>query len=132
VSEFARQEEAANARTRAMLTGRFGQNDQAGPGRGADDVERARLAGAGWRLSDADIVGASTKVVTKASASLSQLSPGANVVAVGQIGPHGVMTASTVAEPAVLGVVLAGGPAKIRPSGCSAAAITTAAVLAGA
>jgi hypothetical protein len=74
----------------------------------------------------------STKVVTKASASLSQLSPGANVVAVGQIGPHGVMTASTVAEPAVLGIVLAGGPAKIRPAGCSAAAITTAAVLAGA
>jgi Domain of unknown function (DUF5666) len=73
----------------------------------------------------------STKVVARASASLSQLNPGANVVAVGQIGPHGVLTASTVAEPSVLEIVLAGGPAKIGPSGCSASAITTAAVLAG-
>ncbi|HTT53419.1 MAG TPA: hypothetical protein VMH35_18660 [Streptosporangiaceae bacterium] len=73
----------------------------------------------------------STRVVTKASASLSQLDPGANVVAVGQIGSHGVLTASTVAEPPVLEIVLAGGPARLRPSGCSASAITTAAVLAG-
>jgi len=42
-----------------MLTGRFGKSDQAGPGRAADDVERAGLAGTGWRLSDADIVEAS-------------------------------------------------------------------------
>jgi hypothetical protein len=73
----------------------------------------------------------STKVVTKANASLSQLDPGANVVAVGQIGPHRVLTASTVAEPSVLEIVLAGGPAKVRPSGCSASAITTAAIVAG-
>ncbi|MGH3206032.1 MAG: DUF5666 domain-containing protein [Streptosporangiaceae bacterium] len=73
----------------------------------------------------------STKVVTKASASLSQLSLGANVVAVGPIGPDGVLTASTVTEPSVMEAVLAGGPAKLRPSGCSASAITTAAILAG-
>lgn len=73
----------------------------------------------------------STTVVTKASASLSQLGLGANVVAVGQIGPRGVLTASTVAEPSVVQVILAGGPAKLRPSGCSASAITTAAILAG-
>ncbi len=73
----------------------------------------------------------STKVVAKASASLSQLDPGANIVAVGQIGPHGVLAARSVAEPPVVRIVLAGGPARIRPSGCSASAITTAAVLAG-
>lgn len=73
----------------------------------------------------------STKVVRKASASLSQLDLGANVVAVGQIGPHGILTASTVTEPSGPMIILAGGPAKIRPSGCSASAIEAAA-LAGA
>jgi Domain of unknown function (DUF5666) len=73
----------------------------------------------------------STKVVAKTSTSLSQLSPGANLVVVGQIGPHGVLTASTVAEPSMTRIVLAGVPAKIRPSGCSTSAITTAAILAG-
>ncbi len=72
----------------------------------------------------------STKVVTKASASLSQLDLRANVVAVGQVGPGGVLTASTVTEPSVTEIVLTGGPAKLRPSGCSASAITTAAILA--
>ncbi len=74
---------------------------------------------------------ASTKVVTKAPASLSQLDPGSNIVAVGKIGAHGVLTASAVEEPSVAGIILAGGPVKFRPSGCSASAITTAAVLAG-
>jgi hypothetical protein len=73
----------------------------------------------------------STKVVTKASASLTQLDLGANVVAVGQIGTNGVLTASTVAESSTVKTVIAGGPAKIRTSGCSASAITTS-VLAGA
>jgi hypothetical protein len=71
-----------------------------------------------------------TKVVARASTSLSQLVLGANVVAVGQMGPHGVLAASIVAEPSVARILLAGGPAKIRPSGCSASAITTAAILA--
>ena len=59
------------------------------------------------------------------------LAAGANIVAVGQLGPHGVLTASIVTEPSVVRIELAGGPAKIRPSGCSADAITTAAILAG-
>jgi hypothetical protein len=41
------------------------------------------------------------------------------------------MRAGTVAEQSFMKTLLAGGPVKIRPSGCSAAAITTAAVLAG-
>jgi hypothetical protein len=74
----------------------------------------------------------STKTETKASASPSQLNLQANVVAVGQIGANGVLTASTVAESSSSpGTLIAGGPAKIRTSSCSAAAITTAA-LAGA
>lgn len=73
----------------------------------------------------------STQVVTKVSASLSQLDLGANVVAVGRIGSDGVMTASTVAESSEMEIVLAGGPAKLRPSGCSASAITSAAIQAG-
>jgi hypothetical protein len=77
------------------------------------------------------VTSSSTKVLARASTSLSQLGLGANVVVVGQIGAHGVLTASTVAEPSVVGIVLAGGPAKIRPSSCSASAITTAAILAG-
>jgi hypothetical protein len=69
----------------------------------------------------------STKVVTRTAVSLSQLELGANVVVVGQIGPHGVLAASTVAvNPSSQQTILAGGPVKIRSSGCSASAITTA------
>jgi hypothetical protein len=75
----------------------------------------------------------STKVVTTASASLTQLSPGANALAVGQIGSNGVLTASTVAESSPgNGALIAGGPVRLRTSSCSASAITSAAILAGA
>jgi hypothetical protein len=75
----------------------------------------------------------STQVVTTASASLAQLNLAANAVAVGQIGSNGVLTASTVAESAPdNNALMPGGPVKLRTSGCSASAITTAAVLAGA
>jgi Domain of unknown function (DUF5666) len=74
----------------------------------------------------------STKVLARTSASLSQLAIGANVVAVGQIARDGVLTASTVAQTSGVRMLLAGGPVKIRTSSCSASAITTAAVLAGA
>jgi hypothetical protein len=77
------------------------------------------------------ITSRTTKVLAKTSIGLSQLQPGANVVAVGQTGPPGVLTASTVSEPSVMQIVLAGGPAKLRPSGCSASAITSAAALPG-
>jgi hypothetical protein len=77
------------------------------------------------------ITSSATKVISKANVSLSQLSLGANIVVVGQKGPHGVLTASTVTEPSLTGVLIAGGPAKIRPSGCSASAITDAAIQAG-
>ncbi|HXC80675.1 MAG TPA: hypothetical protein VNV62_02395 [Trebonia sp.] len=70
----------------------------------------------------------STKVVARTSVSPSQLDLGSNVVAVGPIGANGVMTASTVAESSLINTLLAGGPAKIRSSGCSASAITTAAI----
>jgi hypothetical protein len=72
----------------------------------------------------------STTVLTDASTSLSQLTVGANVVAVGTIGPHGVLTASTVTEIGQARILIPGGLAKTRSSGCSAAAITTAAILA--
>jgi hypothetical protein len=78
------------------------------------------------------ITSTSTSVLTNAGTSLSQLTVGANVVAVGPIGHDGVMAASAVAEPAGPGVLLAGGPVKVRSSSCSASAITTAAILAGA
>jgi hypothetical protein len=77
------------------------------------------------------ITSSSTKVVGRSSTSLSQLGLGANLVVVGQKGPHGVLAASTVAESSVTGVIIAGGPAKVRPSGCSASAITDAALQAG-
>lgn len=73
----------------------------------------------------------STSVETKASIGPGQLNAGVNVVVVGRMGPHGVLTASVVEEPPVMGVVLAGAPTKLRPRSCSASAITTAAVLAG-
>jgi hypothetical protein len=69
-----------------------------------------------------------TKVVARTSVSPSQLDLGSNVVAVGPIGADGVLTASTVAESSLINTLLAGGPAKIRSSGCSASAITTAAI----
>lgn len=73
----------------------------------------------------------STKVLTDASASLHQLKPGANVVAVGRIRQDGVLTASTVTEPAAVRIMIGGGLVRLRPSSCSASAITTAAILAG-
>ena len=75
------------------------------------------------------ITSSSTKVLTDAPASLSQLNLGANVVAVGRIERDGVLKASTVTEPALVRIGLPG-LVKLRTSGCSASAITTAAVLA--
>jgi len=77
------------------------------------------------------ITSSSTKVQGYTRTSLSQLHLGANIVAVGTIGRDGVMTAITVAESGVSQTILAGGPVKIRTSGCSASAITTAVVLVG-
>jgi hypothetical protein len=70
----------------------------------------------------------STKVETDVSATLSQLSLGANVVAVGPVGHGGAMKASTVTEPAGGRIMLPRGPVRIRSHGCSAAAITAAAI----
>jgi hypothetical protein len=72
-----------------------------------------------------------TKVLTDATASLSQLHLGVNVVALGRIGHHGVLMASTVTEPALVHLVVGPGLVRLRPSGCSASAITTAVILAG-
>ena len=74
----------------------------------------------------------STKVLADASTSLSQLNPGSNVVAVGRIGRGGILQASSVTEPSLVGIELPGGLVKLRASGCSASAITTAAILASA
>jgi hypothetical protein len=71
----------------------------------------------------------STKVLTDASTSLSELNAGANVVAVGRIGHDGILKASSVTEPSLAGIELPG-LVKLRTSGCSASAITTAAILA--
>jgi Domain of unknown function (DUF5666) len=72
----------------------------------------------------------STSVETNASASLSQLTLGANIVAVGSLGHDGVMTASAVTEePSGTLILLPHSPVKIRSSGCSAPAITTAVIL---
>lgn len=77
------------------------------------------------------VTSSSTKVKTDAKATLSQLTIGSNVVAVGPIGHGGVMTASTVTEPSGGQIMLPRGLVEIRSHGCSAAAITTAAILAG-
>jgi hypothetical protein len=77
------------------------------------------------------ITAPSTKVLTGVAVRLGRLAIGANLVAVGRIGPHRVLTASAVAESSLVRTMIAGGPVKVRPSGCSASAITTAAVLAG-
>jgi hypothetical protein len=75
----------------------------------------------------------STKVVTTASVSLTQLNLGANAVAVGPVGANGVLTASTVAESSSgNGALVAGRLVRLRTSSCSASAITSAAILAGA
>lgn len=78
----------------------------------------------------------STLVMTSDSASLSQLNTGVGVVAVGRIGPDGMLTASTVAEPSFLavglGLGLGNGPYKLQPSGCSPSEIAAAASVAGA
>jgi hypothetical protein len=76
------------------------------------------------------ITSSATKVLGYTRTSLSQLRLGADVVAVGPIGHDDLLTASTVTEPSGGQIMLAGGPVKIRSSGCSAAAITTAAILA--
>lgn len=79
------------------------------------------------------ITSSSTQVAGRVSATLSQLDLDSNVLAVGPIGANGVMTAGIVAESSrVLARVTAGGPVKLQPSGCSASAITTAAIQAGA
>jgi len=76
------------------------------------------------------ITSSSTDVETNVSASLSQLTLGANVLAVGSIGHNGVMTASAVTEqPSGTLILLPGKPVKVRSSDCSAAAITTAVIL---
>jgi hypothetical protein len=72
----------------------------------------------------------STTVKTDAKVSLSQLTLGADVVAAGPE-HNGVITAGSVTEPPGGHLVLPPGPIKIRPHGCSASAITTAAILAG-
>jgi hypothetical protein len=72
----------------------------------------------------------STEVLTDTTASLSWLDLGGNVVAVGRIGPHGLLRASTVTEPAIVHIMTTPGLVKLRTSGCSASAITTAAILA--
>ena len=78
------------------------------------------------------ITSSSTEVVARVSASPSQLDLKSNVVAVGPIGANGVLSASTVAESSpVMRTLMAGGPVKLKPSGCSASAITTAAIQAG-
>jgi hypothetical protein len=87
----------------------------------------------GGTLADVQVItSSSTEVVARAGAGPSQLDLGANVVAVGQIGANGVLTASAVAESSagVLSIV-ADGLAKVSPSSCSASDITTAAILAG-
>jgi Domain of unknown function (DUF5666) len=76
------------------------------------------------------ITSPSTTVLANGSTSASQLDLGANVVAVGTAAPDGVLTASTVAEPSVVPTLVAGGLVKLRPSGCSASAVSAAAILA--
>jgi Domain of unknown function (DUF5666) len=73
----------------------------------------------------------STKVQMNARSSLSQLSVGAAFVAVGQIGRTGVPTASYVAQEPILTIGFPATLHKLRPSGCSASAITTAVLEAG-
>jgi len=72
----------------------------------------------------------STEVKTYATVSPSQLTLGADVVAVGPIGHGGVITAGAVTEPPDGHLLLPPGLIKIRPHGCSASAITTAAIMA--
>lgn len=76
------------------------------------------------------ITSTSTSVETTATATLSQLTLGGNVVAVGSVGHDGVMTAKAVTQqPAGTQILLPHSPVKVRSSGCSAAAITTAVIL---
>ncbi len=72
------------------------------------------------------VTSSSTEVVMNAHSSLSQLHIGAAFVAAGRIGHNGTLAAGSVAEEPMLQVALGGTLAKLRPSGCSAAAITTA------
>ncbi len=73
----------------------------------------------------------STEVLVNTRSSLSQLHTGAAFVAVGRIGHNGTLTAGSVAEEPMLQVALGGSLLKLRPSGCSASAITTALLQAG-
>lgn len=77
------------------------------------------------------ITSSATEVVGRVNASATALDLGSNVVAVGPIGANGVMAASTVAESSIINTLLAGGPVELKPSSCSASAITTAAIEAG-
>ena len=77
------------------------------------------------------ITSSATEVVGRVNASATALDLGSNVVAVGPIGANGVMAASTVAESSIINTLLAGGPVELKPSSCSASAITTAAIKAG-
>jgi hypothetical protein len=72
----------------------------------------------------------STVVKTDAKVSLSRLPLGADVVAAGPQ-HNGVITAGSVTEPPGGHLVLPPGPIKIRSHGCSASAITAAAIMAG-
>jgi len=95
-------------------------------------ILRNPLALPGARTQVQVITTNSTEVVARVSASPSQLDLTSNVVAVGPIGANGVLTASTVAESSPqFQTLLAGGPVKLKPSSCSASAITTAAIQAG-
>jgi hypothetical protein len=73
----------------------------------------------------------STEVRTQARSSLGQLSLGDDVVAVGQVARNRVLTAGTVAESPFVQILVPGGLSKLRTSGCSASAITTAVVFGG-
>jgi hypothetical protein len=88
-------------------------------------VLRNPIAAPGMPTQVQVVTSSSTQVVGRVGATPSQLDLGSNVVAVGPIGANGVMTAGTVAESS-------SGPVKLKPSSCSAAAITTAAIQAGA
>lgn len=95
-------------------------------------ILRNPIALRGARTRVQVITSGATKVVGRVSVSANQLDVGSNVVAVGPIAANGVMAASTVAESSIINTALAGGPVELKPSSCSAAAITTAAIQAGA
>jgi hypothetical protein len=129
-----------------VLTERLGRTGPARPGMPADEMERAGADDGSSVPSFAVIDQSSAGHPPDPGVNLElDQGPGedqrqlesagnrrANVVAVGQIARDGVLTASTVAQTSGVRMLLAGGPVKVRTSSCSASAITTAAVLAGA